>query len=78
MSLRKTVIGGGLSRAVFLCHRLTPERITNMDEQNERRCAECNAPLMIGEEWVCESCCPDHLIFKDPNGYMTDYNPPDP
>jgi hypothetical protein len=49
-----------------------------MDGQNERRCAECNAPLMIGEEWVCESCCPDHLVFKDPNGYMTDYNPPDP
>ena len=41
------------------------------------RCAECHQPLRVGEEWVCEECCPEYLIWLDPNGRMTSDDEPD-
>ncbi|HCI6421243.1 TPA: hypothetical protein NPP51_003406 [Klebsiella quasipneumoniae subsp. quasipneumoniae] len=48
-----------------------------MSLERDNRCAECQQPLRMGEEWLCAECLPDYLICLDPNGRMTCYDPPE-
>ncbi|WP_426448100.1 protein NinF [Siccibacter colletis] len=43
---------------------------------HDRRCADCQQPLTAAEVWVCEQCCSDYVIHRDPNGFMSGDDPP--
>lgn len=48
-----------------------------MSAERDNRCAECQQPLRVGEDWLCAECFPDYLICFDLNGRMSNNNPPE-
>ncbi|ELY2616905.1 hypothetical protein SMB77_001606 [Cronobacter sakazakii] len=44
----------------------------------DRLCADCHQPLKTGEVWVCNECCANYAIWRDPNAYMVGDDEPLP